>query len=139
MYVCLLPLELPPHHPVLPLQVITEHQTELPVGYSNFPLAIYLIHCDVYISRYSLNLSHPLRPLLCPQSVLCVCISILVLQIGSSVPFFSIPCTCINIGYLFFSLQQPGTEATQMSMDRRLDKEAMYLYIMYISTLLTQP
>ena len=36
---------------------------------------------------YSLNSSHPLLPPLCPQSVLYVCISTAVLQIGSLVPF----------------------------------------------------
>ena len=35
--------------------------------------------------------------------VLYVCVSILVLQIGSPVPFFYIPLVCINVWYLLFS------------------------------------
>ena len=37
------------------------------------------------------------------KTVLCVCISIAVLQISSLVPSFWMPCTCVNIQYLFFS------------------------------------
>ena len=62
-----LPLEAPfhPPTPIPPLQVITEHQGELPVLYSLYPLAI--LHIVVYIHQcYSLNSSHhPLPPLPC--------------------------------------------------------------------------
>ena len=37
------------------------------------------------------------------KSVLYICISITVLQIGSSLPFFLIPHVCVNIQYLSFS------------------------------------
>ena len=37
------------------------------------------------------------------KSILYIWISIPSLQIGSSVPFFWIPCICVNIWYLFFS------------------------------------
>ena len=36
------------------------------------------------------------------KSVLCVCVSIAALQIGSSGPSFYISCICVNIWYLFF-------------------------------------
>ena len=49
-------------------------------------------------------MSHPLHPLMNPQSLLYVCVSIAALQIGSSVPSFQIPYICINIWYLSFPL-----------------------------------
>ena len=55
--------------------------------YINFNLPIHLL---------------PLSPLGIHMFVLYICVCISVLQIGSSVPFFQIPHTCINI-YLFFS------------------------------------
>ena len=51
--------------------------------------------------RYCLNLSHLLLPLLCPESVRYVSVSIPALRIGSSVPFFLIPFVCVNIQYGF--------------------------------------
>ena len=44
-------------------------------------MVLYVCHC------YSINLFHPLLHPLCPQ-VLSLCVSITVLQIGSSIPFF---------------------------------------------------
>ena len=43
----------PPSHllPIPALYVITEHQAELPVLYSSFPLAIYFTHGSIYISE----------------------------------------------------------------------------------------
>ena len=49
-------------------------------------------------------MSHPLHPLMNPQSLLYVSVSIAALQIGSSVPSFQIPYICINIWYLSFPL-----------------------------------
>ena len=52
LYVDLYPLclEPPSHFPLIPhLEVITEHQAELPVLYSRFPLAIYFTHSSVYM------------------------------------------------------------------------------------------
>ena len=79
-YVYPLPLESPSHpSPSHPSR--SSQSTML----SSFPLAIYFTHiCQCY----SLSSSHPLLPLLCPKSVLCVCVSIPALPIGSSVPFF---------------------------------------------------
>ena len=36
-----------PPHPILPLQIITEHQAEFPVLYCSFPLASYFIRDSV--------------------------------------------------------------------------------------------
>ena len=50
---------------------------------------LFILHMIMYMFQcFSVNLSQPLLPLLCPQSVLYVCMSIPALQIGSSVPFF---------------------------------------------------
>ena len=48
---------------------------------------------------HTLNLSHPPLLLLCPQSILNICISVPALQIGSSVPFSEILYIRINIQY----------------------------------------
>ena len=37
------------------------------------------------------------------KSVLYICVSFAVLEIGSPVPCFWIPCVCVNMWYLFFS------------------------------------
>ena len=53
-------LNLPTSPPPIPLpKVVTEHQDELPVLYSNFPLAIYVTHCNVYISMLLSQLLPP--------------------------------------------------------------------------------
>ena len=49
-YIYPFPLEPPSHPPILPLQVITEHQAELLGLCSSFPLTIYLAHGSVYMS-----------------------------------------------------------------------------------------
>ena len=55
----------PTPYPISPLEVVTEHQVELPLLNNNFPLAI--LHMAIPMSQcYSLNLSHPLLPLLWP-------------------------------------------------------------------------
>ena len=93
-------VELPPtSHPIPPLQVITEHRTELPVLYSRFPLDTCFtygtVHMSVLISQPSLL--HCVH-----MSLLYVCISISALQIGSSVPSFQIPHICFIYFLLFF-------------------------------------
>ena len=56
VYIYALPLVLPSctlllrQPPIPPSWVITEHQTELPVLYGRFPLAIYFTHGSVYMS-----------------------------------------------------------------------------------------
>ena len=65
----------------------------IPIGcftYGN----VYMLLC------YSLHLSHPLLPLHTTRvhkSVLCVCMSVAALQIGSSVLSFYIPYICVHI------------------------------------------
>ena len=49
---------------------VTEYPIELPVSYSNFPLAICFTHGNIYIQCYPFNLSHHLLPSPCPKSVL---------------------------------------------------------------------
>ena len=83
-------LSLPPTPPCIPLlQVITEHQAELPVLYSNFPLASYVTHGNVYTPVLLSQSIHPTLSFLCcvHKSILYICISIPTLQIGPSVPF----------------------------------------------------
>ena len=61
-------LHLPPTLPIPPLQVVTNHQADLPVLCGCFPLAIYFTFGSVYMS---MPLSHfvpaYLSPSLCPQ------------------------------------------------------------------------
>ena len=56
---------------------------ELPASCSKFPLTV----CT-YISALSIRPPHPCFPCCVRKSVLCVCLSISALQIGSSVPSF---------------------------------------------------
>ena len=71
------------------LSVITEHWAELPVLCSRFPLAICFTHGSAYMSALLSQLVPPFPS--SPVSTsrfLYVCISIPVLLISSSVPFF---------------------------------------------------
>ena len=52
----------------------------------------YKWQCAYASTTLLIHLTPRLPP--CHMSVLCICISIPALQIGSSVPFFSIPCVC---------------------------------------------
>ena len=89
--------------PILPLQVISEHQLwagcviqHIPADCAVLCMVMYMFQC------YSVSSSHPSFPQ-CPQAcVLHVCVSIAALKIGSSVPSFYIPLICINVCYLFF-------------------------------------
>ena len=89
----------------LPIWVTSGHWVESPVLYSKFLLVVYFIHSinSVYMSIQSPNSSHPLFPTWYPCLVLYICVSISVLQIRSSIPFFKIPHICVNIWHLFFS------------------------------------
>ena len=69
----------------------TRHSHWLSILY----MAAYTCQC------YSLNSSHSLLPWLCFKFVLYVYVSILVLQIGSSVPFFQISYICVNYDICF--------------------------------------
>ena len=74
------PLTQPPTIPSL--FIITGHWAELPVLNNNFPLAIDFTHGSIYIyiSMLLPQFIPPLHPPLCPQSVLYICISILLLM-----------------------------------------------------------
>ena len=83
-----------------PISVITEHRAELLALYSRFPLSI--SHMVVYTCQsQSPNSPHLPSPHRVHTSVLCICVSIPALQIGSSVPFSQIPHMCINIYSVF--------------------------------------
>ena len=79
-------LNLPPPSP---LCVIAEHRAELLAVYSRFPLAIYFTRGGLYTSM--LLSVYPTLSFLCCiyRSILSLCMSIPVLQIGSSVYHFS--------------------------------------------------
>ena len=99
VYTWLLRLE-PPAPPPL------AHQStgfELSASYSQFPLAIQFIYDNVYVFNATLY-SSTLEPHCVHTSVLCFCIFIAPLQIGSSVPSFQIPYACVNIKYFGFAL-----------------------------------
>ena len=74
IYTCPLPLEPPSHLPFHPTRVVTEHQTEIPALYSNFPLAISLTHGNVYTSMAPSQFVPPFPfPLCVHKSVLYPC------------------------------------------------------------------
>ena len=70
-----------------PLYVITEHRAELPVLCRSFPLASILHMVACICQSQSPTSSHPLHSLHVQKSILYICVSILTLQIGSSVLF----------------------------------------------------
>ena len=93
LYVCTytsLPLGSPLSPAIMPsaLQVITEHQAELPVLYSRFPPTIYFTHGHIYIRHHFFpNLSHlSSPPLHVHMSVFYVCVSIQFSSVAQSCP-----------------------------------------------------
>ena len=77
-----------PSHRIPTLWVITEHELELLVSCSSFPLAVCFVQGRVCASML-LSQSVPLSFLCCVHKyVLYVCVSPAALQIDSSVPFF---------------------------------------------------
>ena len=93
-------------HPTL--YVVTEHWFNLPASYSKFPVAI--LHVVLYmLPWYSLNSSHPLLSLLCPQ----VCSLCLCLPCCPANRFISIICSGVNRVHLFVT---PWAAAHQASL-----------------------
>ena len=88
VYIYLSLSDLPPTPTVPPILVITEHQAELPLLLSMFPLAIYFTHGSVYVNPNLPIHSTPSSLHLVHTSFLCDCISIPPLETGSVVPFF---------------------------------------------------
>ena len=79
-------------HPILPLEVVTEHQVEIPESYSKFPLFIYFIYGNIYVSLLLSQFYPTLSfPHCVHNSVLYVCVSTAALQISPSAPFFYFP------------------------------------------------
>ena len=74
--------------PIPPLWVITEHQAGLPVSFSSFSTSSSLHKRQSTRQRYSLRLSQPLLPVLCPQVHSLHFGLHSFLQIGSLVLFF---------------------------------------------------
>ena len=75
--------------PPLPHSIpLGHHWAELPVLWSNFPLAIYSTYGNVYIPMLRSQFVQPSLSPLCPQ-VHSLCLHFMpILQTGSSVPFF---------------------------------------------------
>ena len=78
------------------------------------------------------------------MTFLYVYVSVLVLQIGSSVPFFQISYICINIQYLFFSFWLPSLCMTDMSLQMSqfhtwLSHIPLYIYIHIHASYLLYP
>ena len=75
----------------------------VPFAIQRFSLVVCLMHNSVYMSIPISQLIPPLFLLLGVHTfVLCIRVSISALQMGSPVPFFQIPHTCVSIQYLFF-------------------------------------
>ena len=76
-------LSLPPTHcPVSPLKIIAEHQAELPVPHSSFPLAICFTYNSIYMSMLPSQFVPPSPSRCLHKSILYICICIPALQIG---------------------------------------------------------
>ena len=104
VYLYPFPLGTPSHPPLIPpIYVITRHQTELPVLYSMFPLAICFTHGSVFTSNLIFQFVPPSLPLLCPHvhslhlCLYCYPTNRFIYTI------FYIASICVNIRYLFFS------------------------------------
>ena len=90
VYIYSLPLE----SPLIPLLQVNTALSWLPVLYHSFPLAICFTHgsecMSVLLSQ--LLLPSPSAVVSISKSTLYICVFIPALKIGSSVPFFQIPC-----------------------------------------------
>ena len=92
--ICNVYIHTPPRIP--PIWVTTEHQAELCVLYRSFPLAVCFTHGSVFMSILISQFVPPSPSAHVHTFILYVCIYIHALQIGSSIPFFYIPHTCVN-------------------------------------------
>ena len=97
-YICSFPLK-PPSHLLAhhTPRVCRRHQIDLPMLYSNFPSSIYFTYGNLDISKLVSQFVPPSFAICVYKSVLYVWVSILSLQIVSSVPFFWIPYTIKKI------------------------------------------
>ena len=83
-------LGFPPTTSIPPLYIITEPWAEAPVLYSSVSLAIYFIHCRVYVSLLlsQFVLPSPSFPHSVHRSIIFIFVSISAPQISSSILFF---------------------------------------------------
>ena len=91
----------------LPIWVTTEHWVEFPDFYSRLSLVIYFTYSiNSYIcqSQTPNSSQHPFSPLVSIHLFSISVISISVLQIKWSIPFFLIPHICVNIFFSLFDL-----------------------------------
>ena len=58
-----------PSHPIPPLQVVTEHQSELPESYGKFLLAVYFTYGSVYVSMQLFPFVPPSPPHTVPTNL----------------------------------------------------------------------
>ena len=113
IHICPLPVESPSHHTIPALWVVPEHWVELPVFYSNFPLAIYFVCGNICVSCYSQIVPPSPFPVV-PTSLFFMSVSLL-LPCKSSLPFFYIPYICVNTFFSFWpiSLCRTGSHTAQ--------------------------
>ena len=122
VYICPLPLEPPSHLPPIPsLQVVTEHQVELPVSYSKFPLAVCFTYGNEYVSMmFFSSSSHPLLPPLCPQvyclsaSSLLPCRQVYQHHLSRFHIYVLLYNICLSLSDLLHSLQQALASSTSL-------------------------
>ena len=96
-----------PHLTYTLLGHLLERQAKLPVSYSNVSLAVYFTHSTVYVSMLLSQFVPPFPSPAGPTTLF----SIPALQIGSSVPFFSVPCAC---SVVYDSLQSQRLQTTRL-------------------------
>ena len=84
---------------VVPSHLVTTKRRVGSVGYTVGSHQLSVLYRVVYIRQsQSPKSSHPcISPVSVHVFVLCICVSISALQIGSSIPFFQIPHICVNI------------------------------------------
>ena len=113
VYIYLHPLELPPSsQPILPLQVVTENQVELPMSYSKFPLVSVLHVVSVLLSQFI-----PASPYSPVSTVLSLCLHLCYCSTNRFISiFFQIPYMCAWLLSHVRLFLTPWTVAHQASL-----------------------
>ena len=125
-------------HPVLlPIYIITEHRVAFPLA--AVPTAICFAHGSVYMSVLPSQCILPSPSPTVSTWVLCICISIVALQIGSSVPFstFHTYVLIYNICFsLTTSLYMTDSRSIHISTILFLFYDQVILHFLYVPHLL---